>query len=187
MKTRKVISNVSSYIFGYLCIALSIFVSIEVVLRKLFGRSLQGADELGGYALAITSTIAFCIALIGNNHIRIDIFHYRFSRMMQAILNWFAVISMVILAFLISMTSWQVLRETLEYGSTAPTPWATPLWIPQILWFSGTALFFFLSLIYFYKSTGLLLRGNWKQLREDYQPKSSSSEVEEELKDISNR
>jgi hypothetical protein len=39
--------------------------------------SLQGADELGGYALAVGSTIAFSLALMGRNHIRVDVFHER--------------------------------------------------------------------------------------------------------------
>ena len=78
MKKRQGISFISSCFFGYLCIALSVFISVEVIMRKLFSASLQGADELGGYVLAITSVIAFGVALIGNSHIRIDLVHYKF-------------------------------------------------------------------------------------------------------------
>ncbi|MBT8359903.1 MAG: TRAP transporter small permease, partial [Deltaproteobacteria bacterium] len=121
MQKRKQISYVSSCVFGYLCIALSVFISIEVILRKLFSTSLQGADELGGYVLAITSSVAFCVALIGNSHIRIDLVHYKFPKKMQAILNWIAKLSIVFLALLLAYASFCVLQETISYGSTAPT------------------------------------------------------------------
>ncbi len=52
-------------------------VAVETVVRKVFNFSLQGADELGGYALAVGATIAFSLALLGRTHIRVDVFHDR--------------------------------------------------------------------------------------------------------------
>ena len=187
METEKKIAFFSSCIFGYLCLGLSVFISLEVVMRKLFAKSLQGADELGGYVLAITSTLAFCVALIGNNHIRIDIFHYRFPPKMQALLNWVAKLSTLFIAFLLAFSAVQVLRETISYGSTAPTPWATPLEYPQIPWTLGLILFFLLSLFYLISSTWLLISGRWDELRVLFQPKGSADEVKEELKDLAQR
>lgn len=187
METRKKIAFYSSCVFGYLCVGLSVFISIEVIMRKLFGKSLQGADELGGYVLAITSTLAFCVALIGNNHIRIDLFHYRFPQKMQAVLNWVAKLSTLFIAFLLAFSAIQVLRETISYGSTAPTPWATPLEYPQIPWTIGLILFFLLALYYLISSTRLLLSGRWDELRVLYQPKGSADEVKEELNDLAQR
>ena len=187
MQKRKKVSYFSSCIFGYLCIALSIFISIEVILRKLFSTSLQGADELGGYVLAITSSIAFCVALIGNSHIRIDLVHYKFPQKMQAILNWTAKLSILFLALLLAYTSFGVLQETISYGSTAPTPWATPLKYPQFFWFLGLVLFSLLALYYFYSATRLLVTGRWDDLRILFQPKGSADEVKEELEDRNQR
>lgn len=187
MDTSKKIAFLSSCIFGYLCVGLSVFISIEVVMRKLFSRSLQGADELGGYVLAITSTLAFCVALIGNNHIRIDIFHYRFPHKVQALLNWTAKLSTLFISFLLAFSAVQVLRETISYGSTAPTPWATPLMYPQIPWTIGLILFFLLSIYYLFSASRLLLSGRWNELRVLFQPKGSAEEVKEELDDLAQR
>jgi TRAP-type C4-dicarboxylate transport system permease small subunit len=187
MKNRKTIAYISSCFFGYLTIALSIFVSVEVIARKLFSVSLQGADELGGYVLAITSTLAFCIALIGDSHIRIDILHYKFPPKMQAFLNWFAMLATLFIAFLLVFTGFQVISETISYGSTAPTPWATPLKFPQALWLIGLILFFALSCYYFFGATKLLLGRRWDDLRITYQPKGSADEVKEELQDLAQR
>ena len=54
-----------AWIFGTIFLVLSFIVTIETISRKVFNFSLQGADELGGYSLAIGSTIAFCLALVG--------------------------------------------------------------------------------------------------------------------------
>ena len=187
MEKRKQISYVSSCVFGYLCIALSVFISIEVILRKLFSTSLQGADELGGYVLAITSSIAFCVALIGNSHIRIDLVHYRFPEKMQAMLNWAAKLAILFLALLLAYSSFIVLQETISYGSTAPTPWATPLKYPQFFWCIGLSLFSLLAVYYFYSATYLLVTGRWDDLRILFQPKGSTDEVKEELDDLNQR
>ncbi len=187
METSKKIAFLASCLFGYLCLGLSIFVSVEVVMRKLFAKSLQGADELGGYVLAIGSILAFCIALIGNNHIRIDLFHYKFSHTIQALLNWLATLSMFLLSLLLAFSAARVLSETLSYGSTAPTPWATPLHYPQIPWTLGLFLFFALAGYHLFGATRLLLTGRWEQLRVLYQPKGSADEVKEELRDLQQR
>ncbi len=68
-----------AWVFGAIFLALSVVVSVETLARKLFNYSIQGADELGGYALAAGSVIAFSLALVGRNHIRVDVFHERFS------------------------------------------------------------------------------------------------------------
>lgn len=187
MQKQKMISYVSSCVFGYLCIGLSVFITVEVVLRKMFATSLQGADELGGYVLAITSAIAFCVALIGNSHIRIDLVHYKFPRKMQAILNWTAMLSILFLSLLLTYASFGVLQETVSYGSTAPTPWATPLKYPQFFWFVGLVLFSLLAAYYFYSATRLLVTGKWNDLRILFQPKGSADEVKEEMEDLNQR
>ena len=73
MKDR--IETLLATVFGCIFLGLSVVVAVETISRKVFNVSLQGADELGGYALAVGSTIAFSLALMGRNHIRVDVFH----------------------------------------------------------------------------------------------------------------
>lgn len=42
-----------------------------------------------------------------------------------------------LVAWTIALHAWPVLAKSLSNGSTANTPLATPLWIPQLLWLSG--------------------------------------------------
>ena len=131
------IENVLAWVFGTIFLALAAVVTVETLSRKLFNISLQGADELGGYALAVGSTIAFSLALMGRNHIRVDVFHERFSRRWQAFLNWFSITSIAAFGIFVAWVATKVITDTLQYGSTAQTPWATPLIWPQAVWYAA--------------------------------------------------
>jgi len=174
-------------VFGAIFLALSILVTVETLLRKLFNFSLQGADELGGYALAIGSTIAFTLALAGRNHIRIDVFHAFFPRAVKAALNWLSIVLLAAAAVLFAAVSFRLVAESLAYRSTAQTAWATPLALPQSLWYAGLILFAVAALGYAGRATWLLATRRLDRLNEEFHPKSAKEELEEELDDLAQR
>jgi len=181
------VSNILGCIFGYLCLGLSFLVSLEIFMRKVMSMSLQGADELGGYVLAVGSCLAFCVALVGRNHMRIDILHYRFPAKLQAVLNWLSILTLCLFGILMAWTAWGILRDTIGYHSTAPTPWATPLVYPQGFWYAGLFIFAALSTILAVRATFLLIARRWDSLQEDFQPKAAREELQEELEDAARR
>jgi TRAP-type C4-dicarboxylate transport system permease small subunit len=181
------VQRLLAWSFGAIFVALSVVVSVETLTRKLFNYSIQGADELGGYALAAGSVIAFSLALIGRNHIRVDVFHERFPRRLKAALNWLSVVLLAALAVLVVLVSWGVLQESAEYRSTAQTPWATPLIYPQSIWYAGWVLFMLFAVGYAARATWLLFTGRIDQLNSDFHPKSTKEEVKEELDDFAQR
>jgi TRAP-type C4-dicarboxylate transport system permease small subunit len=89
----------------------------------------------------VGSTIAFSLALIGRNHIRVDVFHEKFSPRVQALLNWISMVSLAVFALFIAWVAFKVIQDTTAYRSTAQTPWATPLIIPQSVWYAGLVIF----------------------------------------------
>ena len=187
MKFLRATSDALGIIFGYLCLGLSIFVGTETILRKVFGMSLQGADELGGYVLAVGSCLSFCVALIGRNHMRIDILHYRLPAQVQALLNWLSAVTLALFGITLAWTAYGILRDTADYHSTAPTPWATPLIYPQGAWYVGLFLFALLSFFLALRATKLLLTKRMDVLLEDFQPKATKEELQEELEDAARR
>lgn len=174
-------------IFGVIFLVLSFVVTIETLARKLFNFSIQGADELGGYSLAIGSTIAFSLAVIGRNHIRVDVFHEMFPRGMKAALNWLSIVLLAAMAVLFVAVSLRVLEESLAYRSTAQTPWATPLIWPQSLWYAGLIMFMLVTVGFAVRATWLLLKGRIEDLNEEFHPKSAKEELKEELEDLAHR
>ena len=184
---KEKIENILGSIFGLMFLFLVVLVSVETVGRKVFNFSIQGADELGGYALAIGSTLSFSLALLGRNHIRVDVLHEKFGPRLQAFMNWLSIVSLAAFAIFMAWVAKKVIMDTMAYGSTAQTPWATPLVYPQGVWLAGLTVFALVALVFAVRATMLLFRGQIAELNEDYQPKSAKEELQEELADIALR
>lgn len=174
-------------LFGFIFLGLSFFVAAEAIARKLFNISLQGADELGGYALAIGSAAGFALAVAGRNHIRVDIVHEKFPRWLQALMNWVASVAIAALALLFVTICFRVLTESMSYGSTAQTPWATPMILPQGIWYAGMVLFALYAVGYAVRASNLFFSGRFTALNADFHPKSAKEELKEELDDLADR
>jgi len=174
-------------VFGLIFVALSLVVAVETALRKLFNVSLQGADELGGYALAVGSTLAFSLALLGRTHIRVDVFHERLPEAAQVFLNWLSAMSLAAFAALMAYLAWFVIQDSQSYKSVAQTPWATPLVYPQSAWLVGLILFGALAVGIALIATWQLVTGRSDALNAMLHPRSTREELKEELEDLQER
>ncbi len=174
-------------LFGLIFVALSCMVAVETLVRKFFNFSLQGADELGGYSLAVGGTIAFSLALMGRTHIRVDVFHARLPAWLQTFLNWLSAVCLAAFAGLLAWLAWFVVQDSNAYKSVSQTPWATPLTYPQSAWLLGLMLFALVSAGFAARATWLLLRGDTAGLNHEFGPRSTKEEVDEELQDLKSR
>lgn len=174
-------------LFGLIFVALSLVVAVETAVRKLFNVSLQGADELGGYALAFGATIAFSLALIGRTHIRVDVFHDRLPRALRTLLNWLSIVCLGAFALFIAYLAWFVIQDSLAYQSVSQTPWATPLVVPQSAWLAGLILFGITGAAFALRATWLLVTGRRDTLDREFGPRTTKEEVAEELEDLKAR
>jgi TRAP-type C4-dicarboxylate transport system permease small subunit len=181
------LSALFANICGYILLVLAVLVAAETLGRKLFSFSLQGVDELGGYALAVGSSLAFTTALIERAHIRIELFHVKLPTPLQMALNWSAVTSIAAFGGLLAWVCFTILRDSLDYNSTAATPWATPLIYPQSLWYAGIVIFAIVSVTMALHATYLLVIGDGGTLNKFYGPKEAAEEVKEELEDLARR
>lgn len=185
--SMEIFARLAARLFGIALVALSLFVSVETVARKLFNFSFEGADELGGYVLAIGSSLAFVVALVDRAHIRIDVLHSRFPRRLQAIMDWLSIVSIAVLGLFVLYVGRIVIVDTLAYGSTAPTPWATPLIWPQGAWYGALCLFALTAIYLAIRATVLLVQGRLDRLSAEFNPKGAIEELEEEMSDIARR
>jgi TRAP-type C4-dicarboxylate transport system permease small subunit len=185
MKTR--FENILGILFGTIFMTLVALVTVETIARKLFNVSLQGVDELGGYALAIGSTISFSLAVFGRNHIRVDVLHQHYPDWLKALMNWLSAFSLAAFAVFLCWVAIQVLLDSVTYGSTAQTPWATPLIYPQSLWYAGLVIFAIVSSCFAAWATYFWFTGKQQELILEFQPKSAKEELKEELDDLAQR
>jgi TRAP-type C4-dicarboxylate transport system permease small subunit len=174
-------------VFGLIFLGLSFLVTIETVLRKAFDFSLQGAAELGGYALAVGSAIGFALAITSRSHIRVDVFHERFPPALQAFMNWLSAVTLGALGLFLVGVCWRVVVKSLEYGSAAQTPWATPLIYPQSVWYAALVAFAIYAVVHAGHACRLYFTGQRERLLEEFHPKSAKEELKEELDDLAQR
>lgn len=170
--------------FGLIFVGLSLLVTVETIVRKVFNFSLQGADELGGYSLAVGATIAFSLALMGRTHIRVDVFHEHLPNALKAVLDWLSAVFLAAFAVLLAWLAWYVIKDTTAYMSVSQTPWATPLKYPQSVWLVGLIVFALVAVLMASRATWLLVRGHAAQLDREFGPRSTKQEVDEELADL---
>lgn len=164
---------------GYGALCLSGLIAFEVVARKFFNFSLQGANEIGGYVLAIGVAFSFAYALLQRAHTRVDVLLAKLPGGIRAPLN---VVASLLLAGFADFMLWRgadTLLVTLKFQSHASTPLQTPLWIPQSLWVAGLAVFALLATLLALRGIYLLLSGNFTQINTEFDPRSADDELDE--------
>ncbi len=80
---------------GALILLAAVLIGIDVLMRKFLARSIGGADELAGYALAIGTAWGLGAALLDRAHIRIDSLYVNFPQKMRLALDTLAIILLV--------------------------------------------------------------------------------------------
>jgi TRAP-type C4-dicarboxylate transport system permease small subunit len=177
----------ASRIFGIGLVTLSIFVALETLCRKLFNFSFEGADELGGYVLAVGSSLAFTVALHDRAHIRIDALHARMPARLQAVADWLSAILLALFGLFVVYIGRVVIRDTIAYDSTAQSPWATPLIYPQSLWYASLCLFALAAVVRAVRATRLLIMSDTETLRTEFHPSGVLEELQDEVEDFQRR
>jgi TRAP-type mannitol/chloroaromatic compound transport system permease small subunit len=76
-------------------------------------------------------------ALTALAHVRIDIARTRLGAPGRSLLDVVGVVTLSAVAALVAFHGWGVLARSLANDSRANTAMETPLWIPQLVWFSG--------------------------------------------------
>lgn len=174
------ISRISVWIGGGLLLAASVFIGIEVLLRKLFAISLSGATEISTYVLAMSTAFAFAYALFRKAHIRVDVLYSRLPARAQAVLDVLSLAMLLLFMAPLSYYAFGVFRTSLRRGATANTPLQTPLWIPQGLWWLGLVGFTAVIVLILVATVSYLLRGRLAEGQELAGATTLEEEIEEE-------
>ncbi|MBA2963508.1 MULTISPECIES: TRAP transporter small permease subunit [Ramlibacter] len=165
---------------GWWLIGLSVVTCVEMLGRKLLGFSLQGVDEVGSYTYAVVGSIGFAHTLVSRSHTRVDFLLSKFSPRVQAVLNLLAMLTLTALALLCLWRGLNVVLESVDMKSTAATPLATPMWIPQVVWLFGYLLFAVVALLAAGHCLRLFVTGQHGQLNGQFGPQTLEEEIEAE-------
>lgn len=174
------LTNILTTIIALSLMVVVIGLCIEVISRKIFNYSLSGVHEYTGYFLAILSTIGLSQALIKKAHIRIDILYERIHYKLRWVLDIIALMSLCKIALLLTIYAYPVLKKSIDNSSLSNTPLATPLWIPQVIWYIGIIWFCVSSFVIFFHAITLI----FKHKRPEFDSTVGAvSEAKKEIKD----
>ncbi|MFK7762963.1 MAG: TRAP transporter small permease [Roseobacter sp.] len=126
---------------GICIVVLAVLITIDIIGRDVFGVSVQGTDEIGGYVLAFVGSLGMALTLMRRGHPRIDLFFRFFPNALRDALNVLAQVSIAGFAVFMAWQAWGELEKTLRFGAITNTPLQTPLWIPQSIWLAGMVFF----------------------------------------------
>lgn len=119
------------YMCGIMFLLLALFITYQVIARKVGWIMAPGMDLMSGYTLAMASTWAFSYALRTGSHVRIDVLLPFMGAKTRWLADWLALGSIV---FFISVTSWKtwvMVLKSYDIGAVTNTYPLTPLWVPQ--------------------------------------------------------
>ena len=102
-------------------------------------------------------------------------------------MDWLSIVSIAGLGLFILYVGRIVIVDTLAYGSTAPTPWATPLIWPQAAWYAALCLFALASIYMAVRATVHVINGRLDQVTAEFHPKGAIEELQEEMEDLGRR
>lgn len=172
---------------GVLLLAAALLISAEIIARKLLGAGWNIATELSGYALAIGSALAFADTMLVRAHIRVDVVYARCPRPARMLLDLLSAASLTLFAFVLAWRVFDVVAESWRLGARENTTLATPLVIPQGLWWLGIAWFTLVAGWITLRTAAAIMRGDAAAVRALAGPPGIEEELDEALADARRR
>ncbi len=172
---------------GALVLLAAVLIGIDVLMRKFLNRSIGGADELAGYALAIGTAWSLGAALLDRAHIRIDSLYVLFPQRLRLALDAAAIL---LLVGFFALTAWHglgVVSQSWISSSRSQSALETPTVIPQALWIAGLAGFVIVGALLLLQAARLALAGDLNAAARLISTRSAAEEVEDEIRDLKDR
>jgi TRAP-type mannitol/chloroaromatic compound transport system permease small subunit len=175
------VSLVMSRVGGVFLLLAALLVSVEVVGRKLLFLPFNVGTELSTYALAVGASWSFAQALLQRAHVRIDVLRSLLPAPARTSLDIVALVSLAAFGLIVSWHVWDTVETSWSLGARENTPLATPLVIPQLLWFWGMAWFAAVAIVETVRACAALARGDMSTVNRIAAPLGVEDEIDEVL------
>src|SRR3982751_1080867 len=108
------LARVSGWICGLLLTLSAFVIGLDIVLRETLVITLGGANELSGYALAVSSSWGCTVALVHRMHVRIDSVYTHLSPRIRALLDIVGLAALIYFLSFVTFYAWKVLEQSIE-------------------------------------------------------------------------
>ena len=137
------ISVIMAILSGVMIMLLAIFITADVIGRRVGGIYSGATDEISGFVMAMAATWALAYTLTIDKHVRVDIIFGFIGSRLRRVLDLAALLLLAVFACLLSYSSWKLAVDSFEIGALSPSVLQVPLGIPQSIMALGfTALAF---------------------------------------------
>lgn len=172
---------------GIMMLAAALLVSFDVLARKLFSVTVGGADELSGYAFAIACAWSFAFVTLDRMHVRVDALYRLLPSIAARVLDVVALVCIAAFSLLLARYGWEVVATSWTLSARSNSTLAIVLWVPQLLWWLGLALFTVVCLWLLARATLALVRGDWSGVASLAGARSALDEAAEEVGQVEAR
>jgi TRAP-type C4-dicarboxylate transport system permease small subunit len=102
------LSRIGVWVGGSLTLASVLLISYDVIVRRLFGVTMGGSDELSSYAFAISTSWALAYTALERANVRVDVVYQHLPVRLAAVLDWVALVSLGVFAVVLTYHTQQV-------------------------------------------------------------------------------
>lgn len=180
LRHAETLSRTAVWCAGALTIASVLLISFDVLARKFFGFTTGGADELSSYAFAISTSWSLAFATLQRANVRVDVLYQYFPVRLAAVFDWLSLVALGVFMAMLTYYAYDVVGASLAQGSRANTPLATPLAIPQGLWFAGLLFMCVILALMLLRASIALVTGDVATVKAIAGVRSTQEEAEEE-------
>jgi TRAP-type C4-dicarboxylate transport system permease small subunit len=178
------LARVSGWICGLLFTLSAALIGLDILLRQTIVVTIGGANELAGYALAVSSSWGCTVALVHRMHVRIDSVYTHMSARVRALLDIVGLASLIYFLALVTYYAYKVLEQSIESGTRSISALGAPLAIPQAVWLAGFIVFLFVSSIFLLRAVIAFAKGDLRRVRDLLGARSVQEEMEFEKKNL---
>lgn len=180
LRHAETLSRAAVWCAGALTIASVLLISFDVLARKFFGFTTGGADELSSYAFAISTSWSLAFATLQRANVRVDVLYQFLPVRVAAVLDWLSLVALGVFMAMLTYYAYDVVGASLAQSSRANTPLATPLAVPQGLWFLGLAFMCIVLSLMLLRASIALVTGDIATVKTIAGVRSTQEEAEEE-------
>jgi TRAP-type C4-dicarboxylate transport system permease small subunit len=180
LRHAETLARAAVWCAGALTIASVLLISFDVLARKFLGFTTGGADELSSYAFAVSTSWSLAFATLQRANVRVDVLYQYFPVRLAAVFDWVSLVALGVFMAMLTYYAYDVVGASLAQSSRANTPLATPLAIPQGLWFAGLAFMCVILALMLLRASIALVTGDIATVKAIAGVRSTQEEAEEE-------
>ena len=178
------LARVSGWMCGLLLTVSAVLIGLDILLRQTIVVTIGGANELSGYALAVSSSWGCTVALVHRMHVRIDSVYTHLSARVRALLDMAGLAAFIYFLMFVTFYAWKVLEQSIESNTHSISALGAPLAIPQAVWFAGFVVFLCVASIYLLRAMLAFAKGDLRRIRELLGARSVAEEMEFEKESL---